>query len=372
MKILLKTIYLNLRNVFLHIIGLFFSQRSSPSDIDRVTRILFIRIDRIGDLVLSTPAFKAIKEKYPEAELTVLASAANHSLLAGNPHVSRVIIHDSSSGWRGVINTVKHLRGFCFDLAIDPFTDYEVKTALIAFASGARVRLGYPSYGREVYFNLRAPTPKANRHFVDLTLDVLSPLGVEPRAKKPEIVLAEEERADALKWLEDKGLGDKPLIAFHPGANFESQRWPVAYFAELTFLLQNDCAVDVIILGGPGDEPIVREMVSKVGNSVPTWFGSDLREFAALLSCCNILVCNNSGPLHMATALNIATVSIMGPTTKHLWIPRGDIHKVLRVDDLPCIGCNRGRCKMEGHDCMRLITPAMVCESVMKAVEERP
>lgn len=372
MKAVLKSSYLNLRKVFLHVPGIFFSQRISPSDIERVTKILFIRIDRIGDLVLSTPALKALKERYPEAELSVLASSANHTLLAGNPNVGRVIIYDSAKGWRGLIRTIKRLREFRFDLAIDPYTDYEVKTALIAFASGARVRVGYRAYGREIFLNLSITIAKTKRHFVDLTLDVLSPLGIEPRATKPEVFLAEEETSNAVKWLKDKGLGNKPLIALHPGAHYESQRWPAAYFAELACLLHNDCVVDLIIFGGPDDENIVRDIVSKIGNDVPTWFGSDLRAFASLLSRCSALVCNNSGPLHVATALNVATVSVMGPTTKHLWMPRGDIHKVLMVDDLSCIGCNGGECKIKSHDCMRLITPAMVCESVMKALEEHP
>jgi len=122
--------------------------------------------------------------------------------------------------------------------------------------------------------------------------------------------------------------------------------------------------LDVIIFGGPGDEGLVDQIRSMIYAEVPTYVGDDLRRVAVLLSCCSVFICNNSGPLHIAVSVGIPTISIMGPTNKDRWMPIGEFHEVLRIDDLPCIGCNLGYCKIKTHDCMRLITPSMVIDAV--------
>jgi len=120
----------------------------------------------------------------------------------------------------------------------------------------------------------------------------------------------------------------------------------------------------VILFGGPADEGLVERIRSGIPGGALASVTPDIRRFAALLSCCRLLVCNNSGPLHVASALGIPTVSFMGPTEKTLWLPLGERHVVLRIDDLSCIGCNRGVCPAGTLECMRRITPEMAAEAV--------
>lgn len=364
-KQFLKTIYLNLRKILLGTAARFFLKESPDFTITHeIKKILFIRIDRIGDLVLSTPLLRVLKKRFNASELTVLASVANQALVINNPHVDKIIVYDSRQKLMDKIRLLGRLREYGFDLVIDPYVDYELKTALIALSSDGNKRIGYQLYGREICFNMAAVMPHENKHFVDLTLDVLEPLGIASRDRNPEIFLTEGEKGWAKNWVKEKDIGFKPLIGIHPGAHYESQRWPVERFSELVEQLQNDKGLDLIIFGGPGDEKVVGSIGSMIHSDALAYITNDLRRFSALLSCCSILICNNSGPLHMAVALNIPTISMMGPTNKNRWMPIGDIHKVLRIDELPCIGCNLGYCKIGSHDCMKLIDTWMVMNVV--------
>lgn len=366
MKDTLKNIYLNFRKYALRVVAILIpnsKQRNFVSGED-IQKILFIRIDRIGDLVLSTPALRAIKQAFPHAQLTVLASPANCSVLSNNPYVDQVIIYDHRQKLGEKLCCLRELRKYSFDLAIDPYPDYELITALIALLSGARIRLGYISYGREVFFNIKVSSPKENKPFVDITLDVLKPLGIEGTSINPEIVLTEDEKIWAKNWLSKQGVGSKPIVGIHPGAYYESQRWPIENFAELVNQIQDNIEADVVIFGGQGDKHLVDWICSLINLKVPTYIGNDLRSFAALVSRCSLLICNNSGPLHVAVAVHIPTISFMGPTNKDRWMPTGNVHTVLRMNDLPCIGCNLGSCKKGTHDCMRLITPSTVLNAV--------
>jgi lipopolysaccharide heptosyltransferase II len=365
MKSIAKIIYLNLRRVLLSIFALFFAKRLRGFKLEHgVNRILFIRIDRIGDVVLSTPALKSVKQAFPGTELVVLASISNHSLLLHNPYVDRIIVYNQTQGVKNKIGIINQLRKYKFDLAIDPYPDYELRTALIALLSGAKRRIGYGSYGREVFFNLNGPGLVKDKHLVDLTLDIVKALGVTANDKVPEIFLTEDEKKWARSWLKEKDVWGKPIVGIHPGGHYETQRWLPERFADIANHLQKSGDLDVIILGGPDDEGLVHLIGSMIHAEVPTYVGDDLRRFAALVYYCHIIIGNNSGPLHIAVALRIPTVSVMGPTNKNRWMPVGDIHRVLRMDDLPCIGCNSGYCKIKTHDCMRLITPSMVLEAV--------
>ncbi len=362
MKDTLKNIYLNFRKHLLRALAIFISHKKfhdvgSGQDIKK---ILFIRIDRIGDIVLSTPALKAIKGTFPHSELTVLASPSNNPLIFNNPNVDHIVVYDRRGRLIDRIKVIRKLRESGFDLAIDPYADYELETALIVFFSGAKKRVGYASYGREIFFNLQAPRIEDDQHFVDLTLDVLKPVGIVTKDRTPEIYLTGDEKKWAWDWLNKNGLGSNPVIGIHPGAYYETQRWLPERFAELIELLQIDKKLDVIIFGGPDDEHLVNRICSILHGEVTTYIAHDLRKLAALISCCHVFVCNNSGPLHISVAIGTPTISFMGPTIKERWMPIGDIHTVLRIDDLPCIGCNKGYCKINTHDCMRLITPAMV------------
>ena len=337
------------------------SKRDPPCS--TIRRILFIRLDRVGDVVLSTPAIEALKKSYPRSEITVLLRPQTAALLKNNPHVDRCVVLDPGAGPAVRYRVLRDLRQQRFDLAVDSCVDWKLSTALIAWASGARLRIGYPCGGREAFFTAIAEHPDGHAHMADVILGALVPLGIDGSDPRPRLYLTEEERYRAAGWLAERTGGVKPLIGMHPGAFYETQRWPPEHYAALADRLQG--SFDVILFGGPADEGLVRRIQSLMPGKTLKVVTPDLRWFAALLSSCRLLVCNNSGPLHVASALDIPTVSFMGPTVKELWSPLGDKNAVLRIDGLPCIGCNRGVCPTGSLDCMRRITPQMAAEAAL-------
>lgn len=366
MKAFLKPIYLSLRGIFLRAAGsaLRHDADDAPLHPGSVRKILFVRLDRIGDVVLSTPAFGALKRHFPCAELTVLLRSSTRGLVEQNPHVDRVLTVD---GARESIGVIRRLRAERIDLLIDPYDDWPLESAFIAGLSGARVRIGYAVAGREAFFTTRLQPPLPGRHMMDVVLDSLKPLGVFPGDAEPKVFLMEAELESARKWLDERIDGGLPVIGLHPGATFETQRWPLEYFSELGTLLLRDGRRRLLVFGGPADRPLVAELVKRLGDGALSCVSSDIRRFSALLACCRLLVCNNSGPLHVGAALGVPTVSFMGPTVKDRWLPRGARHAVLRIDDLPCIGCNAGFCRIGTHDCMRRIWPERVLDAISDA-----
>jgi lipopolysaccharide heptosyltransferase II len=362
-KTILKTPYLNLRKGLLHAVLGKQNLKNQPCfRFNHFLNILFLRIDRIGDMVLSTPAIKAIKQSFPGSSLTVLASESNHMVLLNNPYVDHIMVYPKP--FRKQLEMIQRIQNLKFDLVIDPYPDYELKTALIAFLSRGKYRIGYPGFGREAFFNLKSSESPGRHHFIHQTLDMLKPLGILASDPIPEIHVTQDEKIWARNWLKQRGLGKKPIIGIHPGAYYETQQWPVEYYAEVAEGLSKYEMADVIVFGGPGDKSIVNQIAGSLSNNIFSMITKCLRHFIAMLPFCRMLICNNSGPLHLAVAARVPTISFMGPTDKDRWMPVGSIHKVLRMDHLPCIGCNSGYCVIKNHDCMRFIDSATVIQTI--------
>jgi lipopolysaccharide heptosyltransferase II len=373
MRSRIKVFWFKFRRLFLTILKPLLTGRVciDVSQRHEIRKILFIRIDRIGDLVLSTPALKALKSAFAGSSLTVLASRVNYPILINNPYVDDVIVQDSSASLLQQIISARRLRKRYFDLVIDPLTGYDLKPAVIAYLTKAALRIGYPGYGREVFFNVVAPSIDAKRHFIDLVSELTTLIGADIEDRLPQIFLDQAELDRACRWIKGQKSNGKKLVGIHPGGYYETQRWPVEYYAELATALHRQGGCFVIIFGGPHDSELIESLARRTIGHFAVFLDPDLRKTAAVISLLDVLVCNNSGPLHMAGAVDIPTVSFMGPTDVNRWLPRGRNSLVLRKDDLECIGCNNGRCAKRDLACMRLIPPGMAFDAVMKLLQSR-
>ncbi len=336
-------------------------------------RVLFLRCDRIGDMVLSTPALQAIKKRFPRSRLTVLAAPANHRVLDGHPAVDEVIVFDARflSHPLRFLRQVHALRRRRFDLAVDPLIGLDLKSAAVALASGACLRVGFGGAGREIFFNRPAPPPENGRHFVDATLDLLETVGVRATERIPRLRLPEDAVAWARAWLAGHTRPGLAVIGVHPGAHYPSQRWPASHCARLIDAVRRELPGQPVLIGGPGDRETIRRIAASAEAAVPIHVGEDLIRSFALIAQCDLLVCNNSGPLHAAAALGVPTVSFMGPTHAARWWPRGERHRVLRAEGLACLGCEAGRCPRGDHACLRRISPAAALAGI-RALLRRP
>jgi heptosyltransferase-2 len=336
-----------------------------------IRNILFIRIDRIGDMVLSTPAIRALRQLFPTARLAVLASPSNHVLLRHDPAVDDIVVFDTRSmeDTRRSIRRIRSPRGAKFDLVVDPTPGHDLKTSLVALAAGAPLRVGYPGDGREVFYNRLVPAPPKDRHFVDVALDVVRALGLADPSLAPSIVMAKEEIGFAREWLQCINPQNRAVIGVHPGAYYPSQRWPIKNFITLASDLQKKGVWLVVLLGGASEQDLLREIASALHHPTPVFQSGDLRQTAAVMTQLQVMVCNNSGPLHLAAALGVPTVSFMGPTNAARWWPVGSSHCVLRINDLACLGCEAGICPKGSQECLQRITPDLALDAVERILE---
>lgn len=353
LRLLLREMYLRARGALIKLLV-----KSGPvasADYKLVRSILVIRTDRIGDVVVSLPAIKALKDIFPYAEISVLARESNAAILANLPFIAKVIPYVS---FRRSIPVIRQLR---FDMAVDLVMDYSLKTAAIAFAGGAGVRAGFDIASRGRFFNIPV-TPDVreknmSEHVLDIVRSVASVYKQEAASTwdtVPHIKVPEKAMASAEYILKINGIKKNDLIlSFHPGGYFPSQRWIPEYFAELADRLREDYDAMILMIGGPEDEELIRKISSMMAVSPACIVGRPLDAVAALLASSRLLICNNSGLLHLAAAVGTPTVSTMGPTVPYLWRPAGARHKVVR-HELDCSPCGKAFCR--DHECMKRIS----------------
>jgi lipopolysaccharide heptosyltransferase II len=354
----LKDTYLKSRGVLLWPFVLL--RKTAVPSKNKIKRILFLRHDRIGDMVLSTAALKALRKGYSRAKITVLASERNHEILKHNPNVDEILIY------KGIPWFIREIRPRGYDLVIDPFVTHELRQAFMTCLAGGKYRIGFAQAGREIFFNVKGPTPSPSKRMVDHLLDLAQLAGGKREGCGPEVFLNDTEIEWAAEALAKNGISTNAvLIAIHPGAHYSSQRWPAERFGNVTRWTLEQNIAQVILLGSSDEEGLLEAVKKSSGEHIPIFPCDSIREFIALLSRCDLLVCNNSGPLHIASALKVPTVSMIGPTVTSLWLPYGENHVVINKS-FACSPCNRAICK--DHECMESITVNEVFQAVERQV----
>ncbi|MFQ5878081.1 MAG: glycosyltransferase family 9 protein [Acidobacteriota bacterium] len=356
----LRTVYLGARALALCGLRLTPGSRARVPEPARVRSLLVVRTDRLGDMVLTTPALADLRRHFRGAEITVLAPPGPVAALEGHPAVDRLAALTRSGLPLEMVGR--------FDLAVDFTPDHSLRGAMLVGRSGAPYRSGFRGWGRQGFFNLPSPRPSPGRHIVEINRDLVRSLGAQAdEGSRPSLYLAPEERGAAQGRLAALGAGS-PRVAVHPGGRYPSQRWAPESFAELVTLLTQRAGAACVVLAGPGEGPLVDRICAATPDALAAG-PLTVRGMMALIASCELFVGNNSGPLHLAGALGVATVSIMGPTDPARFRPVGPSDRVIRRA-LPCSPCGRGDCWH--HTCLRSIEPDEVLREVEEALRALP
>jgi ADP-heptose:LPS heptosyltransferase len=321
----------------------------------QVRRLLVVRTDRLGDMALTTASIQDLRQHFRRAEITVLAPPAPLALLEAHPAVDRRIPLTDSGLPDELVGQ--------FDLAIDFTPNSSLRGALLVARSRAPVRAGFRGGGREALFNLRGPHPDHRRHILDLNRDLLKELGVQPLTPHPSLFVTADERAAAQSRVAALGAAS-PRVAVHPGGFYPSQRWSPECFADVVCLLTGSDGAACVVVGGASDEAAVGRICAATPDALAAG-PQTVRELMAILEVCDLFIGNNSGPLHIAAALGLPTVSVTGPTNLDRFAPRGPADRIIRRD-LPCSPCGRGRCWH--HTCLRSIDPQEVHREAVRVL----
>lgn len=364
----IKRLYLLCRSIILEALGSIFLRTSHKEFmVDRVKKILVIKLERIGDLVLATPVLRELKKRFINSHITLLVNYYTKDLVLEDTNIDEILVYkrkiNSPFYW---IKFSKILKKLHFDLCIDLTCNNEdlFLPTYLSYFSRAKYTIGLNQFGRGFLFNIRVPYDNKDKPLIELMFDIVKPLGIYINDIRPKINIPEEGRTFVKELLYKLNIKDNDLlIGIHPGGYYPSQRWPEEGFAKVADELINSYKAKVIVISSPKERDIVFKITSLMKNK-PQAILTDitLRRLIGLISNLDLLICNNSGPLHIAVALGVPTVSTMGPTMPKRWAPIGENHIIIRKG-IDCSPCNLGSCKK--HKCMNLITP----EDILGAIE---
>ena len=332
-------------------------------------RILIIHTAFIGDIVLSTPLIKKIKDTYPDSDITYVTTPSGEAILKNNPHLNNIIVYDKRGehkGISGVWQLGKRLRYENFNMVITPHR--YLRSSILSWLSRSPIRKGYDIASGSCLFTEKIKYDRT-KHEVEKLLSFVA----SENKKRYEIELypgeKEEMKGDNL-WKENL-LEDKKVVVLAPGSKWFTKQWPVEYFNKLAESLKKLSNVRLIVVGGKEEVnlPIEKENIIDMRGK------TSLLELADILSRADVVVTNDSSPIHIASAFKKPRIfALFGPTIEKFgFFPWSLNSKVFQVDGLKCRPCgiHGGKSCPEKHfKCMRDILPEEVFNEIKEYLGE--
>lgn len=331
-------------------------------------RILAIRLDRIGDLVLTTPALRALKETYPQARLVVLARRYTKDIIGGLPFVDDVIAKDDFSKKQ----LVERLREEHFDAALAFHPDAGANR-LMWMARIPR-RIGFKICGSGVFLTHAVFDDRHRRirHEVETALEIAGNIGAKTDDRTPAVATSEEGELFAEQFFKKHGLaaGDR-FVIIHPGARQPYVRWRKQGFAEVADRLIREKKARVLLVGSEEERTLVYAVVELMRERPIVAVGLNLTRLISVVKRARLFVGNSTGPMHLAAALRVPVVAIFGATHPRdsfkEWGPWGKGHIVVSRDP-GCRHCHPGDCLT--FECMKAVAAEDVFAAVSKLLGE--
>jgi lipopolysaccharide heptosyltransferase II len=348
--------------------------------------ILAIRLDNMGDVLMTSPALRAIKASGRQRRVTLLTSESGAAAARHIPEVDDVIRYDApwvKSVWQvssiGALRCLSQITERGFDAAII-FTVYSqsaLPAATLAWLGGIPLRL---AHSRENPYQLLTdwvsePEPQNEvRHEVRRQLDLVSSVGYTTTDERLSFEVDAEDRARALTKLEQAGVDpSRRFILVHPGATAASRRYPALQFAAATKLIAAHSGHQIVVTGAAEERQLVDTVrVHGARGSVGLCGELSLGELGAVIESAALLVANNTGPVHVAAALGTPVVDLYALTNPQ-HTPWRVLSRVL-FHDVPCKYCYKSVCPEQHHACLREVTPQQVAQAaqeLLQTVEQR-
>lgn len=330
---------------------------------------------------MTMPALRALRTARPDAKITLLVKPWVSPLFEKDPNIDEIFLYaDEFQGIRGKLRLASEIRKRQFCEAF--FFQNAIEAALIAFFAGIPERIGYSRDARRFLLTQAVPFDEHARslHHIDYYLHLLRKAGLDAGRSNPWIYLALSERLEAREKL---GRLKRPVVGLNPGAAYgSSKRWHPERFGEVARRVIDELDGSVVIFGGRGEREIAGEIIAAVAadgsaenynseGSIMSFAGqTELRELCALISECDVLATNDSGPMHIGYAVGTPLVSIFGSTSPELTGPVDDAGIVIRKD-AECAPCFERECPSGDLRCMDLIAATDVFESVKKLLPRK-
>jgi len=336
-----------------------------------LSSILIFAPNWVGDAVMATPLFRIIKKQYPHISLNVIAKKSICELLHGLDYINEFIpLPDNSV--QQILCALKLRNRHHSAVIILP---HSFRSAFLSFLSGARLRIGYDCNSRRSLLTHPVPFPKdeaGNRKIQYMTYEYLKlceEIEILPDGQGLELVIAEKDENDWKRELGEQKIKG-PIVGIAPGASFgPSKRWDVERFAQVAHKLSEKYKATTILITGPNEQDIRKQFLESNSAEVIDPFKKchSFSRLKAVIKNLDLLVCNDSGPRHIAVAFGVPVICIMGPTKPEYTNSPWERGFVIRVP-VECGPCQLPECPTD-HRCMKLITTQMVLEHVDKILQ---
>lgn len=328
-----------------------------------IQKILIIKNDEIGDVVLATPAIQAIRDKFPASHIAILIKASQHAILMNNPNLDEIIPvdfkekqlpHGEIPDIIMLIREIVRIRKKEFFLVID-LRGHRIGLILAAFC-GKEYFLSQNLRGKGDLYNLSTKN-RIGKHEIERMLDTVRYLGADTTTRKPAIYLTEDDRTFQKEFLERHTLSSHDLIiGIHPGAGRPMKCWNPENYAEVCDAIIERYGGKILIFGSENEKIIARKILNAMTYPAIDLVGElNLRETLALIHICNFFIGNDSGLGHVAAAFGIPVISLHGPGSRHVFDPYGPKSIVIR-HEVPCSPCLQFKCTRKEGTCMDLIS----------------
>ncbi|MBI2926185.1 MAG: lipopolysaccharide heptosyltransferase II [Verrucomicrobia bacterium] len=338
-------------------------------------KILILKPSSLGDVIQALPVLRLLKLWQPASEIYWWIAADLRGLLEGDPDLQGVLPFErkkwaSPRHWHELLASVRRMRALGFDWVID--LQSLARSGAFAWLANGRFTVGLDDSreGARGFYDCVVPRPTFHTHAVDWYLSALELLGVPVRwdfewlPPRPVVAAAVRE-----KWQ----TGAARWVVLQPGARWLNKRWPAEHFAELVRRMATEHdAVRFAILGGAEEAALGDAIAQAAPRRCLNLAGkTSLPEMIEWIRLSDLMVTNDTGPMHVAAALGKPLVAVFGPTEPRRTGPYGHLERVLQLP-LPCVPCMTDRCHYaKPRECLRAITPEMVVERVREALREK-
>jgi heptosyltransferase-2 len=348
---------------------------------EHIKRVVVRGTNWVGDAVMTVPALRELRRVLPHAHITLATRSWAEGLFMDADFLDDLLIYDRRPrDLRAVIRQTRQWRARRFDLALLLQNAFEA--ALIASAARIPLRIGYATDGRSRLLTHPLPLPgwRGERHEVFYYLNLVAGLervlygasDIEEREPQFALGISEARKAQAREFLSSKGVRmNRPLVALCPGStNSRAKRWPTERYATLAdrFIIEADA--NVLLIGSPDEIDVSREVALRMHHQPIFLTGqTNLAQVVAILSLADVLITNDTGPAHIAAALNRPTLVIFGPTDPRTTRPFSPVAEIIRRPP-DCAPCMLRDCPID-HRCMTAITPDEVFTRASAMMKDR-
>ena len=303
-------------------------QPSKQFNLDQIRRILILRMGPLGETLLTTPVIRALRRRFPEAYIAYMVAPGREDLVSANPNLDEVITYSVSIP-KLIYEMAK--RSFQMVVILQP----TFRLVLHTFLARIPFRIGFETNsGKGRLLHVAVPN-NIVQHETARYLDVVRGIGIEPDSSEPEMFVNGTAQRWADDFLAEAGVpSHRLLIGLNPGSGSESRRWSKAGFAQVGNRLRQKYNAQIFITAGDAEGSLPHEVADLMSCSPILVTGATPMQLGAMLQKCHLYISNDTGPMHMSTAVNTPTIALFGASNPNQWGPHWQPHTIIARESM--------------------------------------